>query len=120
MIVNISTMVEENINVPFVWNPEENEYDVLVCIDKMGNIMVGVGVVLINKDTSEWNELKYLCVIKPYRNKGIASKIINKFLNKYEFLYLKVVVNKEACNFYLKNYKITYEREKDKNLISLK
>jgi hypothetical protein len=118
MINNIGMMIEENIQIPFIWNSEENKYDVLVCIDKTINIIVGVGIVL--KNINEWNELKYLCVIKPYRNKGIASKIVNSFLSKYEYLYLKISPNKEAYNFYLKKYKIIYEKEKDKNLISIK
>jgi GNAT superfamily N-acetyltransferase len=117
MIINIGMMVEENIKIPFIWT-EENEYDVLVCVDNTNNIMVGVGIIQKNKNLNDWNELKYLCVIKPYRNKGIASKIVNTFIAKYSYLYLKISPNKEAYNFYLKKYKLFYEKENDRNIIS--
>jgi GNAT superfamily N-acetyltransferase len=119
MITNIGMIIEKNIKIPFVWNPEENKYDILICVDKTIDIIVGVGIVLKSKDENEWNELKYLCVIEQYRNKGIASKMVNNFLKKYTYLYLKIAPNKEAYNFYLKKYHMTYEREKDKNVISL-
>jgi hypothetical protein len=120
MITNIGMMVEENIKVPFIWNPKENGYSVLVCIDKTVNIMVGVGIVLVSKDANEWNELAYLCVIESYRNKGIASRIVNRLLNKYVILCLRIAINKEAFAFYLNKYDLAYNKEKDINLISLK
>ena len=116
LIMNVGMIIEENIKTPFIWDNKENQYDVLLCIDKNNKKIISVGIV-IKKDL---NELKYLCVIESYRNKGIGTKIVNKFLNKYDILYLEISSNNKAYNFYFSKFNLYYNKDKEKYIITSK
>lgn len=58
-----------------------------------------IGSVGIEKDYNDFVCLTALCVLKKYRNNGIATKILNIVSEKYKNIPIVLYINKEKENY---------------------
>jgi len=86
-----------------------NSYNFWYAVNKEGKILGSIGLKKIN---NQYGEIKKLFVIKEYRSKGVAQKLMNTLLkaaskHKFEFLILGTIDKLHAALKFYSKYKFT-------------
>lgn len=92
-----------------------NSYNFWYAIDSNGNIIGSIGLKKIDKN---YGEIKKLFVVKAYRNKGVAQKLMNSLIkasikHHFDFLVLGTVDKLHAAHKFYNKYGFEQIQQKE-------
>jgi hypothetical protein len=102
LLGDIKNFIESEIQEPFIWDPKNNTYNIMICVTKENSNTVGVGV------AKQPGVLEYLCVHEKYANQDIGLKILGHLVKIYSYLKMSATSD---LHHYFSHFNVSYEEE---------